>query len=51
MIGRITICSECGYRALTWDRTKCSKCDGELEIIASTNENDFLKQKKEARTR
>jgi len=43
MIGRMTECLDCGYKAITWDRIICSKCEGILEVIASTDKKEFKK--------
>jgi predicted Zn-ribbon and HTH transcriptional regulator len=45
IIGRITTCKDCGYHAMTWNVTRCSRCNGELEIIATTNLSADLQDK------
>ena len=43
---KITKCKDCGYRALNMiELSECSKCGGELEIIAS----EVLKEVKDKR--
>lgn len=49
MIGRITICEDCKYKSFTWNKVNCSKCGGRLEIIASTNKEEIVKQKQETK--
>ena len=42
-IKRFTKCLDCGYQSMTHGSLKCSKCDGKLEIIASTNKEELVK--------
>jgi hypothetical protein len=41
MTARITKCLDCGYRSYNINRTNCSKCNGKLEILASTNKKEL----------
>ena len=38
-----TRCEECNYRAITHGQEECFKCGGKLEILASENKKEVLK--------